>query len=62
MDDHWAVEALGAPHVGERTVGKIGELSPQFVTFNGNGFDLPVLRYRAMIHAVAAPGLAERSP
>src|SRR6267154_315497 len=49
-DDHWAVEALGAPHVGERTekelisafVGKIGELSPQLVTFNGNGFDLPV--------------------
>jgi predicted PolB exonuclease-like 3'-5' exonuclease len=68
-DDHWAVEALGAPHVGDRTekelisafVGKIAELNPQLVTFNGNGFDLPVLRYRAMIHAVSAPGLAERS-
>jgi predicted PolB exonuclease-like 3'-5' exonuclease len=68
-DDHWAVEALGAPHVGERTekelisafVGKIAELSPHLVTFNGNGFDLPVLRYRAMIHSVSAPGLAERS-
>jgi 3'-5' exonuclease len=68
-DDHWAVEALGAPHVGERTekelisalVGKIGELIPQLVTFNGNGFDLPVLRYRAMVHSVSAPGLAERS-
>jgi hypothetical protein len=24
-------------------------------------FDLPVLRYRAMIHSVLAPGLAERS-
>jgi 3'-5' exonuclease len=68
-DDHWAVEALGAPHVGERTekelisafVGRIGELNPQLVTFNGNGFDLPVLRYRAMIHSVSAPGLAERS-
>jgi predicted PolB exonuclease-like 3'-5' exonuclease len=68
-DDHWAVDALGAPHVGERTekelisafVGKIAELNPQLVTFNGNGFDLPVLCYRAMIHAIAAPGLAERS-
>jgi 3'-5' exonuclease len=27
----------------------------------GNSFDLPVLRYRAMIHAVSAPGLAARS-
>jgi 3'-5' exonuclease len=68
-DECWAVEALGAPHVGERSerelisafVGKIGELSPQLVTFNGNGFDLPVLCYRAMIHAVSAPGLADCS-
>jgi len=30
------------------------------VTFNGNSFDLPVLRYRAMVHGVSAPGLSTR--
>jgi predicted PolB exonuclease-like 3'-5' exonuclease len=67
--DHWAVDALGAPHVGERTekqlisafVDRIADLNPQLITFNGNSFDLPVLRYRAMIRSVTAPGLAERS-
>jgi 3'-5' exonuclease len=66
--DYWAVDAVGAPHVGERTekqlitsfCDKIAELSPQLVTFNGNSFDLPVLRYRAMVHGISAPGLSAR--
>jgi len=64
----WEVQALGAPHCGERSekelitafVGRIADLMPQLVTFNGNSFDLPVLRYRALVNKVAAPGLSMR--
>ena len=67
-DGRWAVDALGAPHVGERSekalissfVDRIAQLTPQLVTFNGASFDLPVLRYRAMVHGIAAPGLSIR--
>jgi predicted PolB exonuclease-like 3'-5' exonuclease len=51
-NEHWIVDALGAPHVCERSerdliaafVDKIAQLDPQLVTFNGSSFDLPVLR------------------
>ncbi len=29
--------------------------APRLVSWNGNGFDLPVLNYRAMIHGICAP-------
>ena len=53
----WRMDALGAPHVGERPeaklisdfVERIGQLRPQLITFNGHSFDLPVLRYRAIL-------------
>ena len=32
-------------------------LRPRLVSFNGRGFDLPVLKYRAMAHGVPAPWL-----
>jgi 3'-5' exonuclease len=62
------VSAVGAPNIGERSekdiisffVNRIADLSPQLITFNGSSFDLPVLRYRAMVCGVAAPGLALR--
>lgn len=67
-EDRWEVSAVGAPNIGERSekeiisafVNRIADLSPQLVTFNGSSFDLPVLRYRAMVCGVAAPGLALR--
>jgi predicted PolB exonuclease-like 3'-5' exonuclease len=67
-NEHWQVDAIGCPNIGERTekelissfVAKIAERSPQLVTFNGSSFDLPVLRYRAMVNGVSAPGLASR--
>jgi len=67
-NSHWEVTALGAPHAGDRSekelitafVGRIAELNPQLVTFNGSGFDLPVLRYRALVHAIPATGLYAR--
>jgi 3'-5' exonuclease len=63
--DGWRVDALGAPHIGERSearlisdfVEKIGQLRPQMITFNGHSFDLPVLRYRSMVNRVSAAGL-----
>ena len=69
QEEHWSVSAVGAPNVGERPekeiistfVKRIADLAPQLVTFNGASFDLPVLRYRAMVCGVAAPGLALRS-
>lgn len=65
----WGVEAIGAPHIGDRSekeliasfVARIAELEPILVTFNGASFDLPVLRYRALVHEIAAPGLHNRN-
>jgi 3'-5' exonuclease len=34
-----------------------GSRPTRLVSWNGNGFDLPVLRYRAMLHGIAAPAL-----
>src|SRR3954452_10120660 len=64
-DEHWEVQAIGAPHISQRTeaelietfVARIAELRPRLVGFNPNGFDLPGLRYLAMLHRVRAPGL-----
>ena len=64
----WRVDALGAPHMGERPEAdlirsfaeRVGQLRPQMVTWNGHAFDLPVLRYRAMVNRISAAGLQVR--
>lgn len=64
----WLVRSVNSPHVGERCEREIisdfleliEDLEPQLVTYNGSGFDLPVLRYRAMLHQLEAPGFFSR--
>jgi 3'-5' exonuclease len=64
----WRVDALGAPHTGERSESelikafaeRVGQQRPQLITWSGHSFDLPVLRYRAMVNRVSAEGLQVR--
>ena len=37
--------------------GYFERLKPRLVSFNGRGFDLPVLKYRAMVHGVSVSWL-----
>ncbi|CAN5193144.1 3'-5' exonuclease [soil metagenome] len=58
--DQFRVWSLGEPDAGEaEIVGRffdgLDRLSPDLVSWNGKGFDLPVLHYRAMLHGVQAP-------
>jgi len=58
--DGLRVWSLGAPTDGEgelvqRFYDGIEKYTPQLVSWNGGGFDLPVLNYRGLIHGVAAP-------
>jgi len=57
--DSVRVWSLGSPGDGERELVKrffdgVDKYTPQLVTWNGSGFDLPVLHYRAFIHGVVA--------
>lgn len=59
-DDKLKVWSLGEPGSGEaelvrRFFDGLDHFSPELVSWNGSGFDLPVLHYRAMLHGIAAP-------
>ena len=54
------VWSLGTAQDGEselvrRFFDGIDKYTPQLVSWNGSGFDLPVLHYRALLHGIAAP-------
>lgn len=58
--DKFNVWSLGDPDSPEeeliqRFYDGIDRFSPTLVTWNGGGFDLPVLHYRALKHGVSAP-------
>ena len=58
--DRFSVWSLAEPKLKEaeiiqRFYDGIEKFTPQIVSWNGGGFDLPVLHYRGLIHGVAAP-------
>jgi 3'-5' exonuclease len=62
----WRVIEMAALHTADRTeadlVSEFVQLirctSPTLVSYNGRAFDLPVIRFRAQLHRLAAPYLA----
>ena len=58
---HRRIEPRAEKELIQAFVDRIDQLKPRLVTFNGSSFDLPVLRYRAMVNRVSAPGLAKRN-
>ena len=58
--DTLRVWSLGSPQASEaeiitRFFDGIEKFSPDLVTWNGGGFDLPVLHYRSLRHGITAP-------
>ena len=58
--EHCKVWSLGSPQAPEPELVKrffdgIARHTPTLVSWNGSGFDLPVLHYRALLHGISAP-------
>jgi predicted PolB exonuclease-like 3'-5' exonuclease len=53
----WSLSApaLSEAEIIQRFFDGVEKFTPQIVSWNGGGFDLPVLHYRGLIHRVAAP-------
>ena len=57
---HLKVWSLGDEHSDEKDLiqrffSGIDKYTPTLVSWNGSGFDLPVLHYRALLHGISAP-------
>ena len=64
--DSFRVWSLGEPEDDEgkliqRFFDGIEKYTPQIVSWNGGGFDLPVLHYRGMLHGVRARATGTRA-
>lgn len=60
QNDQITVWSLGESHSSEKELitrffSGINRYTPTLVTWNGSGFDLPVLHYRALKYAIASP-------
>lgn len=57
----WSLGDEEAPEAEliQRFFSGIEKHTPTLVSWNGNGFDLPVLHYRALLHRIAAPAYWE---
>lgn len=58
--ENFKVWTLGAADSSEKEIIQrfydgIDKFTPQIISWNGSGFDLPVLHYRALVHAIQAP-------
>jgi len=53
----WSIGVLESPEddLLRRFFGGLEKLRPTLVSWNGSGFDLPVLHYRMLKHGIAAP-------
>ncbi len=53
----WSLGAASDPEaeIVRRFFDGLGKYTPQLVSWNGSGFDLPVLHYRSLMHGIAAP-------
>lgn len=54
------VWSLGAPEDSEKEIIRrffdgIERYTPQLISWNGSGFDMPVLHYRSLVHGLSAP-------
>ena len=53
----WSIGKLNddEPTIIQRFFDGLERYTPQLVSWNGGGFDLPVLNYRSLIHCISAP-------